>query len=108
MVHLPLAPPSFLPDFDALPPAVTAALPRCRALLLNYPNNPTAATADEAFWARALAFAREHDLLLIHDNPYALQVGGQGGGTGAWWPPVGWGDGAVRGCVVKRQVRAWG
>jgi aspartate/methionine/tyrosine aminotransferase len=82
MVHLPLQPPSFLPDFDALPPDVTAALPRCRALLLNYPNNPTAATADEEFWSRALAFARAHDLLLIHDNPYALQV--RGG-------PHGWG-----------------
>jgi aspartate/methionine/tyrosine aminotransferase len=35
----------------------------CRALLLNYPNNPTAAVADDAFWRRALAFAERHDLL---------------------------------------------
>jgi LL-diaminopimelate aminotransferase len=43
---------------------------RARLLWLNYPNNPTGATADLAFFERAVAFARRHDLLLCHDAPY--------------------------------------
>ena len=49
------------------PPEV---LKRAKVLLLNFPNNPTAATADRDYFERALAFAEEHDLLIIHDNPY--------------------------------------
>jgi len=58
----------FLPDFDAIPAGV---LPRARLLFLNYPNNPTGATADLEFFARAVAFARRHGLLLVHDNAYS-------------------------------------
>jgi LL-diaminopimelate aminotransferase len=58
----------FLPDFDAIPADV---LRRARLLFLNYPNNPTGAVADLAFFARAVAFARRHDLLLVHDNSYS-------------------------------------
>lgn len=57
----------YLPDLDALPDAVVQ---RARLLWLNYPNNPTGATADLAFFERAVAFARRHDLLLCHDAPY--------------------------------------
>jgi LL-diaminopimelate aminotransferase len=39
-------------------------------LWLNYPNNPTTATADLAFFERAVEFARRHDLLIVHDNAY--------------------------------------
>ncbi len=58
----------FLPDLDAIPAEMLA---RARVLWLNYPNNPTAAVADLAFLERAVAFARQHDLLLAYDNPYA-------------------------------------
>ena len=57
----------YLPDLDAVPAAV---LQRARVLWLNYPNNPTGATADLAFFEHAVAFARRHDLLLCHDAPY--------------------------------------
>lgn len=57
----------FLPDLDALPVSV---LSRARLLWLNYPNNPTGATAGLDFFERAVAFARRHDLLLCHDAPY--------------------------------------
>jgi LL-diaminopimelate aminotransferase len=57
----------YLPDLDALPAAVVQ---RARLLWLNYPNNPTGATAGLAFFERAVAFARRHDLLLCHDAPY--------------------------------------
>jgi LL-diaminopimelate aminotransferase len=56
----------FLPDFDSLRPAE-----RTRVLWLNYPTNPTAAVADVPFFERAVAFAREHDLVLLHDGAYS-------------------------------------
>ena len=59
--------PAFRPVLEAIPPE---PLRRARVLLLNFPNNPTAATADRAYFERALAFAEAHDLLIIHDNPY--------------------------------------
>jgi LL-diaminopimelate aminotransferase len=57
----------FLPDLDAIPPAIAD---RAALLWLNYPNNPTGATADLDFFDRAVAFAQEHDLLICHDAPY--------------------------------------
>ncbi|QFP75556.1 aminotransferase class I/II-fold pyridoxal phosphate-dependent enzyme [Deinococcus sp. AJ005] len=66
-VPLPLLPErGFLPDLDALPADL-----RPRALLLNYPNNPTSAVADTAFFAETAAWCRARGTLLIHDHPYA-------------------------------------
>ena len=56
----------FLPDFDS-----AAASGRAKLLWLNYPGNPTAAVADRNTFERAVAFAREHDLLLVHDAAYS-------------------------------------
>ena len=65
---MPLRPENdFLPDLQAIPPSVVR---RARLLWLNYPNNPTAAVAPPEFFAEAVAFARQHDLLLCHDAPY--------------------------------------
>jgi LL-diaminopimelate aminotransferase len=58
---------AFLPDFDAIP---AAELKKAKILWLNYPNNPTGAIADLAFFERAVTFARKHNLLLAHDAPY--------------------------------------
>src|SRR5207247_9389291 len=56
----------FLPDFGAAPVS-----PRSRLLWLNYPSNPTGAVAELADLERAVAFAREHELLLAHDAAYS-------------------------------------
>lgn len=58
----------FLPRFEEIPPAVLA---QAKLMVLSYPHNPTAATADLAFWQRAVAFCRQHHLILAHDFPYA-------------------------------------
>ncbi len=60
-----------LPDLQAVPEAVAR---RAKVLLLNYPNNPTAALASWDFFAEALRFCQRYDLLLIHDNPYLDQA----------------------------------
>jgi LL-diaminopimelate aminotransferase len=46
-------------------------LTRARLLWLNYPNNPTAACADQSFFERAVAFAHRHNLVIVHDMAYA-------------------------------------
>jgi len=55
------------PDLDAIPADVAA---RAKVLWLNYPNNPTGAVADLAFFEHAVAWARRHDVAILHDNPY--------------------------------------
>lgn len=59
---------SFLPDLDAVPPAIWR---RTAVLWLNYPNNPTAATAPLALYEQAAALAREHDFVLASDEAYS-------------------------------------
>ena len=58
----------FLPDLDAVPTDVRA---RANLLYLNYPNNPTGAVATDDFFTRVVAFARENDLVVVHDNAYS-------------------------------------
>lgn len=59
---------NWLPDLDAVPAEVAA---RSRVLWLNYPNNPTAATAPPEFMVKALDFCRRHGIVLCHDFPYS-------------------------------------
>lgn len=74
VVAMPLLPEhGYRPDLGAVDPA---AAMRAKALVLSYPNNPTAGVATEAFFDRAIAFCREHDLLLVHDFPYVDLVYG--------------------------------
>jgi len=73
LVHqLPLtAQNQFLPDLDSIPADV---LKRAKALVLNYPNNPTGASATPEFFAKVVAFARQHGIVVIHDAAYAALV----------------------------------
>jgi LL-diaminopimelate aminotransferase len=59
---------NYLPDLESIPPDV---LKRARLLWLNYPNNPTAACADRAFFEQAVTFAQRHNLVIVHDMAYA-------------------------------------
>jgi LL-diaminopimelate aminotransferase len=58
----------WLPRLDEIP-AETAS--RAKLIWLNYPNNPTGAVADRAFFERAVAWAREHDVVVAHDLAYS-------------------------------------
>ncbi len=67
--QLPLRPENdWLPDFDEIPMEVRR---QAKILWLNYPNNPTTATADLDFFRRAIDFARENDILIAHDSAYS-------------------------------------
>jgi LL-diaminopimelate aminotransferase len=66
---LPLVPAlGFAPDLDAIDPE---ALRRARLLFINYPNNPTGATAPDGLFERVVDLAREHEILVVHDNAYS-------------------------------------
>ncbi len=73
LVHtLPLtAANGFLPDLDSIPPETLA---RSKALVINYPNNPTGASATPAFFARVVDFALKNRIVIIHDAAYAALV----------------------------------
>ena len=58
----------FLPDLDAIPESVADA---AKLLFLNYPNNPTGAVAPLEYYEQVVAFAREHDLLIVNDCAYS-------------------------------------
>jgi LL-diaminopimelate aminotransferase len=69
VVRIPLtAERSFLPDLDAVDPDVAD---KASIIYVNYPNNPTAAVADQDFFERLVAFARKHDLVIFADNAYS-------------------------------------
>ena len=59
---------SFLPDLDSIPEDV---LKRARIFFFNYPNNPTAATADFEFFDKVVEFCKKYDIIAVHDNAYS-------------------------------------
>ena len=61
----------WLPDLEAIPSEVAR---NAKVLWLNYPNNPTGAVADGDYYRKAIAFARENDVALLHDAAYSEVV----------------------------------
>ena len=45
--------------------------PKPRALVISFPHNPTTICVDHGFFERVVAFARERDIIVVHDNAYA-------------------------------------
>jgi LL-diaminopimelate aminotransferase len=58
----------WLIDLAAIPDQVAE---RAKILYFNYPSNPTTATAPRDFFEDIVAFARRHEILLVHDQAYA-------------------------------------
>ena len=58
----------WLIDLAAIPDAVAD---KAKILYFNYPNNPTTATAPREFFEEIVAFARRHEIILVHDLCYA-------------------------------------
>jgi LL-diaminopimelate aminotransferase len=66
---LPLVPElGFAPDLTAVPGDIAN---RARLMFVNYPNNPTGAVVPEGFFDTVVSFAREHEILVVHDNAYS-------------------------------------
>jgi len=58
----------FLPDLQAIPKNIAK---KARIMFLNYPNNPTSATADKSFYKEVVEFAAENHIIVLSDNAYS-------------------------------------
>jgi LL-diaminopimelate aminotransferase len=64
----------FLPDLNAIPSEIAR---RAKMLWINYPNNPTAAVAEEEFFNQVVEFAQRNQIIVCHDAAYTeLGFGG--------------------------------
>jgi aspartate/methionine/tyrosine aminotransferase len=59
---------NFLPDLDVIDPELAR---KAKLMVLNYPNNPTAAVAPLDFFRKIVAFAQEYDIVVCHDVAYS-------------------------------------
>lgn len=57
--------------FDRLNIAVKTTWPLPRMLIISFPNNPTTEVVERGFFERTVAFAKEHDMMVVHDLAYA-------------------------------------
>ncbi|MGN4445315.1 pyridoxal phosphate-dependent aminotransferase [Bacillus cereus group sp. MYBK79-1] len=70
-----LAENNFLPDYTKVDDSIAD---RAKLMFLNYPNNPTGATASKDFFDETIHFANEHNILVVHDFAYgAIGFDGQ-------------------------------
>lgn len=61
----------YVVDLAAIP---TQVAKQAKLMILNYPNNPTTVLAPEGFFRDVVAFARDYDLMVVHDNAYCELV----------------------------------
>lgn len=64
----------WLPDLDAL---AKTDLSRVKLMWVNYPHMPTGTKASPAFAEKLIAFAKAHNILICHDNPYSFILNDQ-------------------------------
>jgi alanine-synthesizing transaminase len=57
--------------FDNLREAWEYSWPKPRVIVMSFPHNPTTTCVDLAFMQQVVDFAREHEVLVVHDNAYA-------------------------------------
>jgi LL-diaminopimelate aminotransferase len=66
-----LADNDYLPDYSSIPDEI---LQRSKLMFLNYPNNPTSASADIEFFKRTVTFAEKNNIAVAHDAAYQLMT----------------------------------
>lgn len=66
---MPLKPENnYLIDFDAIDPSVAS---KAKLMIVSYPNNPTCAIANDEFYLKLIKFAKDNDIIVLHDNAYS-------------------------------------
>ena len=68
IIHVPLGPD--MDFFEALLDAFKSNLPRPKVMVINFHHNPTTQVVDIDFFEKVVTFAKEHDLIVIHDLAY--------------------------------------
>ncbi|HMP76829.1 MAG TPA: LL-diaminopimelate aminotransferase [Kiritimatiellia bacterium] len=64
----------FFPDLKAIDPALAK---RAKLFYVNYPNNPTGAAPTAKFFDELIAFANQHNILIVQDAAYATLIYGE-------------------------------
>jgi alanine-synthesizing transaminase len=57
--------------FEEMEKAVKEVWPKPKLIILNFPHNPTTECVEPDFFVRVVAFAKEHDMMVVHDLAYA-------------------------------------
>lgn len=69
IVHYPLKEENgYLPDLDGMDPELAD---RAKMMVVSYPANPVCVTAPDEFYHKLIAFAKAHDIIILHDNAYS-------------------------------------
>lgn len=69
IVHYPLkAENGYLPDLDGMDPKLAD---RAKMMVVSYPANPVCVTAPDEFYHKLIAFAKAHNIIILHDNAYS-------------------------------------
>lgn len=58
----------YLMDLDAVDPETAR---KVKMMVVSYPSNPTGATAPDSFYEKLIRFAKDNDILIVHDNAYS-------------------------------------
>lgn len=58
----------YLPDLEGIS---EETLKRTRYMIVSYPLNPVCVCAPDAFYEKLIAFAKKHDIIILHDNAYS-------------------------------------
>ncbi len=67
--YMPMRPENdFIIDLREIPSEIAM---KARLMVVSYPNNPTTALATDSFYLDLIAFAREYDIAVLHDNAYS-------------------------------------
>lgn len=69
IVHYPLKEETgYLPDLDGMDPELAD---RAKMMVVSYPANPVCVTAPDEFYHKLIAFAKAHNIIILHDNAYS-------------------------------------
>lgn len=58
----------YVPDLDSIP---EETLKKTKYMIISYPLNPVCVCAPDEFYEKLIAFAKEHDIVILHDNAYS-------------------------------------
>jgi aspartate/methionine/tyrosine aminotransferase len=65
---------NYEPDFEALN---KTDLTKVKLLFVNYPQMPTGTNGNRALFEKIVAFGKQHNILVVHDNPYSFILNDQ-------------------------------
>ena len=63
---------NYYPNFSELEQLIASSKHKIKAIFCNYPHMPTGTNGNVQMFEQLIAFAKNHDLLVIHDNPYSF------------------------------------